>query len=288
MRLLAFEKGGFPTLGLRRGDEFIDLSEAAPDLPSHMPGLLGAGDAAKDRLSALLENPPANAVRALDGITYCPPVWNAGKIICVGLNYEDHAAETKLDKPDYPILFLRVATTLVGHEQPLVVPKASEQLDYEAEMVVVIGSKGRNIAREKALELVAGYSVFNEGSVRDFQFKSQTWTSGKNFDASGGFGPELVTADEVPPGGQGLKIRTRLNGETLQDGNTKDMMFKVPELIRVISEVMTLEPGDIIVSGTPPGVGFVRTPPIFMGAGDTCEIEVEGIGLLRNPIIAEQ
>lgn len=287
MRLLAFEKDGSPALGLRRGDEFIDLSEAEPDLPSDMPSLLGAWEVVKDRLSLLLDNPPANAVRALDGIVYCPPVWNAGKIVCVGLNYEDHAAETKLDRPDYPILFLRVASTLVGHEQPLIAPKASKQFDYEAEMVVVIGSGGRSISRDKALDLVAGYSVFNEGSVRDFQFKSQTWTSGKNFDASGGFGPELVTADEVPLGGDGLKIQTRMNGQTLQNGNTNDMMFDVPELIRVITEVMTLEPGDIIVSGTPPGVGFVRTPPIFMAPGDTCEVEVEGVGVLRNPIIAE-
>ncbi|HAA91334.1 MAG: 5-oxopent-3-ene-1,2,5-tricarboxylate decarboxylase [Rhodospirillaceae bacterium] len=287
MRILAFDKNGSPTLGLKRGSELIDLSEAAPDLPSDTPGLLGAGEAAMDRLTALAENPPANAVRPLEDITYHPPVWNPGKIICVGLNYEDHAAETELEKPDYPILFLRVATTLVGHGQPLIAPKASEQFDYEAEMVVVIGAVGRNVPRAQALELVAGYSVFNEGSVRDYQFKSQTWTSGKNFDGSGGFGPELVTADEVPAGGDGLKIQTRLNGETLQDGNTSDMMFKVPELIEGITDVMTLEPGDVIVSGTPPGVGFVRNPPIFMAPGDVCEVEVEGIGLLRNPIIAE-
>lgn len=287
MRLLAFDKDGTPSLALRRGEEMIDLAEAAPELPADMPGLLAAGAGARDRLAALSANPPADAVRPLDGITYHPPVWNPGKIICVGLNYEDHAAETELEKPEYPILFLRVATTLVGHEQPLIAPKASEQFDYEAEMVVVIGQTGRAVPRTRALDLVAGYSVFNEGSVRDYQFKSQTWTSGKNFDASGGFGPELVTTDEVPPGGEGLRIQTRLNGETLQDGNTSDMMFDVPELIEVITDVMTLEPGDVIVSGTPPGVGFVRTPPIFMTPGDSCEVEVEGIGLLRNPIAAE-
>jgi acylpyruvate hydrolase len=154
-------------------------------------------------------------------------------------------------------------------------------------MVVLIGKEGRHVPRDKALDIVAGYSVFNEGSVRDYQFKSQTWTCGKNFDGSGGFGPEIVTADEVPPGGKGLAIKTRLNGETLQDGNTADMMFDVPELIAVITEVMTLEPGDIIVSGTPPGVGFVRKPPVYMTPGDSCEVEIEGIGLLRNPIVAE-
>jgi 2-keto-4-pentenoate hydratase/2-oxohepta-3-ene-1,7-dioic acid hydratase in catechol pathway len=287
MRLLAFDKNGAPTLGLRRNDELIDLSEAAADLPTDMPGLLAAGEAATERLSELLAHPPANAVRPLEGITYHPPIWNPGKIICVGLNYADHAAETKLEKPEYPILFLRVATSLVGHEQPLIAPKASAQFDYEAEMVVVIGQTGRNVPRDRALDLVAAYSVFNEGSVRDYQFKSQTWTSGKNFDGSGGFGPELVTADEVPLGGAGLKIQTRLNGKTLQNGTTADMMFDVRELIYVITDVMTLQPGDIIVSGTPSGVGFARTPPIFMTPGDTCEVEIEGIGLLRNPIIAE-
>jgi 2-keto-4-pentenoate hydratase/2-oxohepta-3-ene-1,7-dioic acid hydratase in catechol pathway len=175
---------------------------------------------------------------------------------------------------------------LVGHKQPLLVPRCSDQFDYEAEMVVVIGRKGRNIPAKSCLDYIAGYSVFNEGSIRDYQFKSQTWTSGKNFDGTGGFGPDLVTADEVPPAGKGLRIRTRLNGETLQDATTNDMMFDVPELIETISEVMTLLPGDIIVSGTPSGVGFARKPPIWMKAGDVCEIELEQVGVLSNPIKA--
>ena len=153
-------------------------------------------------------------------------------------------------------------------------------------MVVVIGKPGRDIGLSAALDHVAGYSIFNEGSIRDYQFKSQTWTAGKNFDGSGGFGPDVVTADELPPGGQGLRIQTRLNGETLQDANTRDMMFDVPELIRTISEVMTLLPGDVIVSGTPSGVGFARKPPIFMKAGDRCEVDIEGISVLANPIAA--
>lgn len=287
MRILAFDKSGSPTLGVRRGDDdVIDLSLARPDLPADLPGLLAAGDAALKSARAAAEDPPAESVRDVAGLTYHPTVWNPGKIICVGLNYADHAAESSLEKPDYPVLFLRVATTLVGHGQPLIVPRCSEQFDYEGEMVVVIGKPGRDIALSNALDHVAGYSIFNEGSIRDYQFKSQTWTSGKNFDGTGGFGPDLVTADEVPAGGKGLRIATRLNGETLQDANTDDMMFDVPELIRTISEVMTLLPGDIIVSGTPSGVGFARKPPIWMKAGDTCEVEIEGLGVLRNPVEA--
>lgn len=286
MRILAFDKSGAPALALRRGDEIVDLSAADSGMPKDMPGLLAGGDALLARLRGIAEDPPSGAVLPAAGLVYHPPVWNPGKIICVGLNYADHAAESSLEKPDYPVLFLRVATTLVAHEQPLIVPKCSDQFDYEAEMVAVIGKPGRDISHDRALDHVAGYSVFNEGSVRDYQFKSQTWTSGKNFDGSGGFGPDVVTADEVPAGGAGLRICTRLNGETLQDANTHDMMFDLPVLIQTISEVMTLLPGDIIVSGTPSGVGFARTPPIFMKPGDRCEVEVEGIGLLANPIAA--
>jgi 2-keto-4-pentenoate hydratase/2-oxohepta-3-ene-1,7-dioic acid hydratase in catechol pathway len=174
----------------------------------------------------------------------------------------------------------------VGHEQALVVPKASSNLDYEAEMVAVIGKSGSGVSKADALEYVAGYSVFNEGSVRDYQFKSSQWTSGKNFDATGGFGPDFVTADEVPAGGKGLRIQTRLNGETMQDANTATMIFDIPTLIEIITEVMTLHPGDVIVTGTPEGVGFARTPPVWMKPGDVCEIDLEGVGVLRNTIAA--
>lgn len=286
MRFLAFDKSGQPTIGVRRDQEVVDLSAAAPDLPRDMPGLLAAGPAAMDAIAKVVASPPSGSVMANDGLIYHPSVWNPRKIICVGLNYADHAKESGLKKPEYPVLFLRVDTTLVGHGQPLILPPCSDQFDYEAEMVVVIGKSGRNIESKKALAHVAGYSVFNEASLRDYQFKSQTWTSGKNFDATGGFGPDIVTADEVTPGGDGLRIQARLNGKTLQDGNTDDMMFKVPELIETISEVMTLLPGDIIVTGTPAGVGFARKPPVWMKPGDVCEIELEGVGLLSNPIKA--
>ena len=289
MRILAFDKSGNPTLGVRRGDEVVDLSVAASDLPGDLPALLAGGDDAMSRVKSAVNGALGDAVRSVEGLTYHPTIWNPGKIICVGLNYAAHAAEAQSDTStvqEYPSLFLRVTTTLVGHEQSLVVPKASSNLDYEAEMVAVIGKSGSGVSKANALEYVAGYSVFNEGSVRDYQFKSSQWTSGKNFDATGGFGPDFVTADEVPAGGEGLRIQTRLNGETMQDANTATMIFDVPTLIEIITEVMTLHPGDIIVTGTPEGVGFARTPPIWMKPGDVCEIDLEGVGVLRNTIAA--
>ena len=289
MRILAFDKSGNPTLGVRRGDEVVDLSVAAPDLPGDLPALLAGGDDAMARAKSAVDGASGDAVRSAEGLTYHPTIWNPGKIICVGLNYAAHAAEAQSDTStvqDYPSLFLRVTTTLVGHEQALVVPKASSNLDYEAEMVAVIGKSGSGISKADALKYVAGYSVFNEGSVRDYQFKSSQWTSGKNFDATGGFGPDFVTADEVPAGGKGLRIQTRLNGETMQDANTATMIFDIPTLIEIITEVMTLHPGDVIVTGTPEGVGFARTPPVWMKPGDVCEIDLEGVGVLRNTIVA--
>ena len=289
MRILAFDKSGEPALGVRRGDEVVDLAAAAPALPSDLPGLLAGGTDAMDRAKSAAEVATGDAVMSGEGLVYHPTIWNSGKIICVGLNYAAHAAEAQSDTStvqEYPSLFLRVATTLVGHEQPLVVPEASSDFDYEAEMVAVVGKAGHCISKADALDYIAGYSVFNEGSVRDYQFKSSQWTSGKNFDASGGFGPDFVTADEVPPGGKGLRIQTRLNGETMQDANTETMIFDVPTLIEIITEVMTLLPGDVIVTGTPEGVGFARTPPVWMTPGDTCEINLEGVGVLHNSIIA--
>jgi acylpyruvate hydrolase len=219
---------------------------------------------------------------------FAPPLATIGKIICVGLNYADHAAESPYDKPKFPVFFLRIEEGLIGHGAPIVRPQVSEHLDFEGEMVAVIGKGGRRIPMERALEHVVAYSVFNDGSIRDWQFKGPQWTLGKNFDDTGPFGPFLVSADEVPAGGLGLRITTRLNGHLVQDANTNDLLFQIPELIVRVSEAMTLKPGDILVTGTPAGVGFARKPPLFMKHGDVCEIEVEGIGLLKNPIVDER
>ena len=287
MRIVNFKKKGVATLGVRRGNEVIDLSIADKSLPGDLAGLLAAGKGALAKAARAARNAPKRAVIKAPRILL-PPIEKPGKIICVGLNYSDHAAEAGLKPPDYPILFLRVPGSVVGHGQPIVRPKASKHFDYEAELVVVIGRRGRNIPKSKALDYVAGYSVANEGSIRDYQMRSSQWTLGKNFDKTGAWGPDFVTADELPKGGTGLKIETRLNGKVLQSSSTSNMIFDTRTLVSVASSVMTLEPGDIILTGTPHGVGFVRKPPVFMKAGDSCVIEIEGIGLLRNPVNAEK
>ena len=220
-------------------------------------------------------------------IEFLPPVLAPTKIICVGLNYLDHTKESKFEQPSYPTLFLRVASSFVGHNEPIVRPQCSQQFDYEGELVAFIGKGGRHISKAAALDHVAGYSVSNEGSVRDYQFKSPQWTVGKNFDRSGSIGPEFVSADEVPTGGAGLKIETRVNGETVQSANTSEMVFDTATVISLVSEAMALEPGDVIVMGTPSGVGLARNPQLFLHEGDVVEVEVEGVGLLRNGVVDE-
>jgi len=285
MRLATIDKNGTATLVVRRGDQYVDLSIAAPALPQDMKSLLTMGRLADAEAAA--EAAGDDALIGADSVSYLPPITNPNKILCCGLNYRDHAIETGQPIPDYPIIFTRMSTTLVGHGKPMVRPKASVQYDYEAELAVVIGSAGRHVSKANALSLVAGYSCFNDGSLRDYQFKAPQWTMGKNFDATGGFGPEMVTADELPDGANGLAIRCHLNGETLQDSSTSQHIFDVPTVIEVVTEVMTLEPGDVIIMGTPPGVGAARDPQVWMKGGDTCEIEIEGIGRLSNPIVDE-
>ena len=224
------------------------------------------------------------ARRALKGLRLLPPVGNPGKIVCLGLNYVDHAAEGGHAKPTYPSLFLRCTSSLCGHGAPIVRPRCSTSLDYEAELVAVVGRTARHVKKENALAIIAGYSCFNDASVRDYQRKTTQWTIGKNFDATGAFGPWFVTADELPAGATGLAIKSKLNGAVMQNANTSDMLFPVDETVALLTECMTLEPGDLLVMGTPAGVGYARKPPVWMDPGDTIEIEIEGIGTLSNPI----
>ena len=221
------------------------------------------------------------------GLEYLPPLPAPGKIICIGLNYADHSAESGFKQPDYPSVFARFASSLIGHGAPVIRPLVSEQLDFEGEFVAVIGTGGHKIGKASALSHVMGYSLFNDASIRDYQFKSPQWTMGKNFDATGAFGPSLVTADELPPGCAGLRLRTRLNGVTVQDASTNDLVFDVATLVSELSQVFTLSPGDIIVTGTPGGVGLARKPPLWMKHGDLCEIDMEGLGTLSNKIADE-
>jgi acylpyruvate hydrolase len=285
MRFAAFRRGGRD--GLAAADDngaFFGRFSGEPGYPGDLADLLARGpDALGEARTALLGGHPVD----LDAEPL-PPLPVGGRIICVGLNYADHSRETGLTAPTYPALFTRFASTLVGHGESLVRPAVSEQFDFEGELVAIIGTPGRHIAKADALDYVAGYSIFNDATVRDYQFKASQWTAGKNFDRTAAFGPVFVTADELPPGAKGLGITTTLNGTKVQDGNTDQMIFDVPTLVSVVSEILTIEPGDIIVTGTPAGVGMARTPPLWMKPGDVCEVAIEGIGRLRNPVKAEK
>lgn len=256
------------------GDEKLSDLDATAALGR--AALKAAGDIVRSR---------GNVVSETD-LTFLPPLVKAPKIICLGLNYKDHAAEGGFQVPDFPTIFARFNSSLIGHGAAIVKPAFSEQLDYEGEMVAVLGKGGKNIARDAALDHVAAYSVFNDGSIRDYQMKTPQWTAGKNFDDTGAFGPWLVTADELPAGAAGLKIETRLNGQVVQSATTSDMVFDVATTIELLSTFLTLEAGDVLVMGTPSGVGIARKPPLFMRDGDVVEVEIERIGLLRNPVKA--
>ncbi|WP_374465962.1 fumarylacetoacetate hydrolase family protein [Ferrovibrio sp.] len=281
MRLLNYMKAGKRALGARNGDVIIDLTSAG--LPDSVDALLAMGsDGLRKAQTAATKG---GETTPFAQATLLPPVLNPSKAIAVGLNYIDHAAESPYkDAPKYPVLFHRFPSSWVAHNQPLIKPRVSDQFDYEAELAVIIGKAGRYISKDKALEHVVGYSLFNDGSIRDYQFKSHQWMIGKNFDATASFGPELVTADELPAGAVGLQIKAKLNGQIMQDANTKDMIFDVPTLVSTCSEIFALQPGDVIISGTPAGVGFARKPQVFMKQGDIIEVEVEKVGVLRNTI----
>jgi acylpyruvate hydrolase len=287
MRLVAFDEGGKARLGVIQGEVVVDLSRAAPELPRDLLGLIHGGAGAFAAADTAARKAKAEATRPLPGLRHRLPLETAGKIVCLGLNYVDHAAEGGHAKPDYPSLFLRCGSSLVAHGEALWRPKASAKLDYEAELVAVVGRAARHVRAADALGHIVGYSCFNDGSVRDYQRKTSQWTIGKNFDRTGGFGPAFVTADELPPGAAGLSIQSRLNGTVMQNANTSDMIFPVAETVALLSECMTLEPGDLLVMGTPAGVGYARTPPVWMQPGDTIEIAIEGVGLLSNPIADE-
>lgn len=285
MKFINVRRQGIEGTGLLQADGRARIAWASQgDYPGSLDHLVQQGPAALQAAAAVLGDLPAED---LSGMEVLPPLRRPGKIMCIGLNYVDHSKESGFEPPTYPAIFSRYASSLIGHGAPIVRPRVSQQLDYEGELAVVIGKGGRHIPVERALEHVLGYSVFNDGSVRDYQFKSQQWTMGKNFDDTGAFGPALVTADELPAGAKGLKLQTRLNGEVVQSASTADMIFDVATLVSLLSEAHALEPGDVIVSGTPAGVGLARKPSLWMKPGDVCEVEIEGIGTLRSPIADE-
>ncbi|HEU5018323.1 MAG TPA: fumarylacetoacetate hydrolase family protein [Pseudolabrys sp.] len=290
MKIVSFEDNGL-RLGVVEGDNVIDLRAADAKAPQDLGMWLRRENGDLAPLAALAGRAPASARRPLAGLTFALPVSMPGKIICLGLNYLDHVKEGphRDNVPKFPSIFFRMRSSMVPHLQPIVRPQASIQLDYEAELVAIIGKRAKHLTLENAVDCIAGYSCANEGSVREFQRHTSQWGMGKNFDRTGGFGPWMVTADELPRGAKGLKITSRLNGKTMQSDNTENMMFPVAEMLVYLTKGMTLEPGDVILTGTPSGVGHARKPdPVWMKQGDKAEIEIEGVGTLVNPIEDEK
>lgn len=266
------------------GDQAIDLTARDAAIGHDLMGLIGSDDAAAwvARLSDGAESV------ALASITPALPVATPSKCVCLGLNYIDHIKEGGYDVPEYPALFMRGVNSLMAAGAPMIRPTCSEQLDYEVELMVIIGKQGKHLTEENALDHIFAYSVFNDGSVRNYQRKTHQWTPGKNFDATGPIGPVSVTPDELPEGATGLKIESRVGSEILQSANTSEMLWPVAKTLALISEYATLEPGDYIAMGTPPGVGHARTPQRWLRPGETVEVEIEGIGVCANPIVAEE
>ena len=265
--------------------KYVDLNAADPALPNSVKGLLALGAEGLRRAGAALPG---------GGVTFDPasaelmaPVPDPAKIVCLGLNYRDHAIESGMDIPAEPILFSKYATALIGHGAAILLPKESSEVDYEAEMVIVVGRGGRDIPVDRAMEHVGGYAVGHDVSARDWQLNKpgKQWMAGKTFDTFAPVGPAVVTADEVPDP-HALGIRLRLNGVTMQDSSTSQLIFRVDATIAYLSKIFTLEPGDLIFTGTPPGVGMARKPPVWLKPGDVAEVEIDGLGTLRNPVAA--
>jgi 2-keto-4-pentenoate hydratase/2-oxohepta-3-ene-1,7-dioic acid hydratase in catechol pathway len=290
MKIVAFEGQGGPRLGVVEGDQVVDLQAADSKVPADLGEWLAKNNGDTKPLADIAKRAPASARKPLSGLTYALPVGRPGKILCLGLNYLDHVKEgpNRDNIPKFPTIFMRGRTSLVPHGQPITRPKVTETLDYEAELILVVGKRAKHLTVANATSCIAGYACGNEGSVREFQRKTTQWDMGKNFDRTGGFGPWFVSADELPPAAKGLKIESRLNGQVMQSDNTDNMMFPIAEMLAYITQGITLEPGDVIFTGTPSGVGQARTPPVWMKNGDTCEIEIQGIGVLRNPIADEK
>ena len=275
MRLTTFERAGKQSYGAVVAEGIVDLSDRAADLRALLAR--GALDGLRDGLKGVKPD------FGFDGVTFLPVIPNPDKILCVGLNYESHRAETGRPATEHPAIFSRFADTQIGHRQPILRPRVSSQLDYEGELAVIIGRAGRYIPEAEALGHIAGYACYNDVTVRDWQRHTPQFTPGKNFPATGAFGPWLVTADEAGDP-RALQLTTRLNGKVVQQARIGEMIFPIERLVAYVSSFTPLRPGDVICTGTPGGVGFKRQPPLFMGPGDLVEVELSGIGLLANRV----
>jgi acylpyruvate hydrolase len=316
MRLITFTTHGTPKLGAQIDGHAVDLpgtyaawhrtratdgalGDAAAlepaAFPTSMLDLLRAGESARaaaaqalafaaegDTLAALVR---VGLAHPLEAVTYLPPLPRPGKIICLGHNYRRHVIEMGNALPTHPVIFAKFANTLVGHRQPIVLPRVSTRVDYEGELAIVIGRSGKDIAPEAAFDHIAGYTIFNDVSVRDYQHRTPQWLQGKTFDGAGPMGPALVTLDEIRSP-EALDLTLRLNGEVMQQANTADFIFDIPTVIQYLTQIMTLEPGDVISTGTPGGVGDARDPQVYLKPGDRVEVEIAELGTLENPVVA--
>jgi 2-keto-4-pentenoate hydratase/2-oxohepta-3-ene-1,7-dioic acid hydratase in catechol pathway len=285
MRLVTYKSESGPRLAGVTARGFVDLRAVDPQLPADMIGLLALGAEGIERATQAVMYGTTLSARS---VRLLAPIPRPGKVICVGLNYADHAAESGAPIPEEPVIFNKFPTSVCGHDDPILLPPISTQVDYEAELVVVIGQGGRHIAEANALEHVAGYCCGHDVSARDWQLgkPGKQWLLGKTFDTFAPFGPHLVTPEEVgDPGNLGIQLR--LNGKVMQSSSTRQLIFSIPQLLAYISDVCTLETGDVVFTGTPPGVGMARKPPVFLQSGDVVEVEIERLGILRNPVSAE-
>ena len=282
MRLVNFQSADGARIGVVTGDRVIDVAAVDAAAPRDLQTVIA--EDRLDEIAAIADRATDAEMLAFDSLEFNMPISAPGKILCLGLNYIEHVNEGSFEKQPFPTIFMRSVTSMTAHNAPLIRPSVSETLDYEAELALIIGKRARHLTADNALEAVAGYSCANDGSVRAYQRHTIQWTMGKNFDKTGPFGPVFVTADELPDGAKGLDIQCRLNGQTVQSSNTDMMMFPVVETLVYLTEGLTLEPGDVILMGTPSGVGHARKPPLWMRDGDVVEVEIENIGVLRNVI----
>lgn len=284
MKLVTFQDAEGVRIGVLTADGagVVDLHKSDPSLPVDMIAFLAEG---QEALTKARKTTAFGTVLPLSEVKLLAPIPRPGKIICIGLNYRDHAGETGAGMPDFPTVFAKWANVIIAAGDPIVLPRNTEQVDYEAELVFVIGKRGRDIPASEALDYVAGYAPFNDVSARDFQNRTSQWTMGKTFDGFGPFGPAITTSDEVADP-HNLEISLDINGEQLQHSNTRELIFDIPHLIADLSSVMTLEPGDIVSTGTPSGVGVARNPKRWLRPGDKVSVTIEGLGTLTNPVLA--
>ncbi|NIP43980.1 MAG: fumarylacetoacetate hydrolase family protein [candidate division Zixibacteria bacterium] len=290
MKLVTFTANQVSKIGALKkidGRDFvIDLTAVEPSIPAQMVDFLMNEDRSREKAEAALAIPTEEAIMPLDEVRLEAPIPQPGKILCVGLNFRDHALESGLELPEFPTIFAKYSNVVIGPNDPIVIPKVTHQVDWEGELGFVIGKKAKHVAVDESMDYIAGYVVFNDVSARDYQLRVSQWTIGKSFDTFGPMGPSLVTKDEVPDPSN-LKIRTLIDDEVMQDSNSKELIFNIPELLSFISSVITLEPGDLISTGTPSGVGFGLKPKRYLKPGQMVRVEIEKLGALMNPVVAE-